>query len=606
MAYTVDSTPISTTSSSAYAGLTNAFAGIIDAYENPNSKANLQRDALQQSLIDQANTEEQDLYNKINTLPGTPNNTLDKNIKAFFMNKLDKGYQYETARKNGQISSREANMMMSQINTDMDTYTTLAPQILAQAEIMKQAIANGSISRANADPMQMMFMGIAQNAGSIRLEEDEGGMYLVGSGEINGKAWDGKINIKDVQNYLATEGAQIAKTIPTSADMGLSDTFESLKTKGKFNAYMTTKNEPDPNNPGYTRATQEFTPKGVQGIREHLMNNTMLFENLMKSDMGAAAWADVANHNLSAEELNGTSTININGEDVSREGWGKWDPNDQEKVEYMRGKLIDRMLAENLPTKLIGELKADQFALARYKAGLTRTNNMSAGAKQALYRKDKIDSAWRAGDLESLNNLIPGIEVIKQKNGNYLVTETKIVEEDGVQSKQVTNLYNGKINFKDAKGFDEFYDIFEVSKFGTELGLDSEALTGYSPNVYSKNFEGIGARLDNYMEKNPNASVDDILNVKVQTLDKNNKPVDVEGKDIEAALKTAGVTIVNGRFSIDPNETPELAEFRGIQIDNKNIFELIDFISNNQMIVERQKAEKDRVITQNIKNNRPT
>ena len=33
MAYTVDSTPISTTSSSAYAGLTNAFAGIIDAYE---------------------------------------------------------------------------------------------------------------------------------------------------------------------------------------------------------------------------------------------------------------------------------------------------------------------------------------------------------------------------------------------------------------------------------------------------------------------------------------------------------------------------------------------------------------------------------------------
>ena len=606
MAYTVDSTPISTTSSSAYAGLTNVFAGIIDAYENPNSKANLQRDALQQSLIDQANTEEQDLYNKINTLPGTPNNTLDKNIKAFFMNKLDKGYQYETARKNGQISSREANMMMSQINTDMDTYTTLAPQILAQAEIMKQAIANGSISRANADPMQMMFIGIAQNAGSIRLEEDEGGMYLVGSGEINGKAWDGKINIKDVQNYLATEGAQIAKTIPTSADMGLSDTFESLKTKGKFNAYMTTKNEPDPNNPGYTRTTQEFTPKGVQGIREHLMNNTMLFENLMKSDMGAAAWADVANHNLSAEELNGTSTININGEDVSREGWGKWDPNDQEKVDYMRGKLIDRMLAENLPTKLIGELKADQFALARYKAGLTRTNNMSTGAKQALYRKDKIDSAWRAGDLESLNNLIPGIEVIKQKNGNYLVTETKIVEEDGVQSKQVTNLYNGKINFKDAKGFDEFYDIFEVSKFGTELGLDSEALTGYSPNVYSKNFEGIGARLDNYMEKNPNASVNDILNVKVQTLDKNNKPVDVEGEDIEAALKTAGVTIVNGRFSIDPNETPELAEFRGIQIDNKNIFELIDFISNNQMIVERQKAEKDRVITQNIKNNRPT
>ena len=615
MAFTVNNTPISVSGSSSFANIQNAFAGIISAYDNPNSKANLQRDSIQQSLIDKANLEEQDLYNQINSLPGTPHDTLDKNIKNFFMNKLDKGYEYEVARQSGQISSREANMMLSDLNTDMDTYVNLAPQIMAQAEIMKTAISNGSISRANSDPMQMMFIGIAENAGNIKLEEDEGGMYLVGSGEINGKPWEGKVNIKDVQNYLATEGAQIARTIPSSEDMGLGTIFSGLKDKGKLNEYMTTKIEKDPNNPGYTRTVQEFTPEGILGLRNHLMQNTQLFETLMRSDMGASAWADVANHSLSAEELNGTATVNINGVDETKEGWGVWNPNDKEKVMFMREKLIDRMLAENLPTKTMGALKADQYALARYKASLdnNKLKSLSAGAKTALFHKQKIDAAWRAGDIESLDQMVPGVKVVKQDNGNFVITSTKTVQDkDGGGTKQViSTLFDGKLNLSDAQGFDQLYDIFKVTPYGAELGLDAESLTGYSPTVYSEGFKGIGTKVESYMKNNPAASVEEILEVKPQVLKDNKLVDDPEGKTMKDALSEYGITITDGNllaidFESNPYLKPLAVETMGKTLDKNLLKDVIDYINNNQIIMEKQDQEKRKVILENVKRNKPS
>ena len=615
MAFTVNNTPISVSGSSSFANIQNAFAGIISAYDNPNSKANLQRDSIQQSLIDKANLEEQDLYNQINSLPGTPHDTLDKNIKNFFMNKLDKGYEYEVARQSGQISSREANMMLSDLNTDMDTYVNLAPQIMAQAEIMKTAISNGSISRANSDPMQMMFIGIAENAGNIKLEEDEGGMYLVGSGEINGKPWEGKVNIKDVQNYLATEGAQIARTIPSSEDMGLGTIFSGLKDKGKLNEYMTTKIEKDPNNPGYTRTVQEFTPEGILGLRNHLMQNTQLFETLMRSDMGASAWADVANHSLSAEELNGTATVNINGVDETKEGWGVWNPNDKEKVMFMREKLIDRMLAENLPTKTMGALKADQYALARYKASLdnNKLKSLSAGAKTALFHKQKIDAAWRAGDIESLDQMVPGVKVVKQDNGNFVITSTKTVQDkDGGGTKQViSTLFDGKLNLSDAQGFDQLYDIFKVTPYGAELGLDAESLTGYSPTVYSEGFKGIGTKVESYMKNNPAASVEEILEVKPQVLKDNKLVDDPEGKTMKDALSEYGITITDGNllaidFESNPYLKPLAVETMGKTLDKNILKDVIDYINNNQIIIEKQDQEKRKVILENVKRNKPS
>ena len=231
---------------SANAGLMNMGAsnaavglqGIVNAYNAKDSKYSIQRDLLQQKLIDDQNLEEQDIYNKINTLPDTPHSTLNSNIENYWTQELNYAYDIKTLINNGKMGSREGNALISKINTDMDTYTALAPQILAQAQIMKEAIANGSISRANADPMQMMFMGIANNGGNIKLDrDDQGNMYLSGSGTIAGETWKGNVNLNEIQQYLSTAGNQIARTIPTKEQLGLGDIFAGLEASKMLDQY---------------------------------------------------------------------------------------------------------------------------------------------------------------------------------------------------------------------------------------------------------------------------------------------------------------------------------------------------------------------------------
>jgi len=424
------------------ADATLGLQGIVDAYKNKNSSANLQRNALQQALIDKQNNEEQDTYNKINTLPGTPHNTLDSNIHNFFMNEIDYAYDIKSLAKNGQMSNREANAILAKLGSDMDTYTQLAPQILAQAEIMKAAIADGSISRANANEMQMMFMGIANNAGDIYLDRGEdGNMYLSGSGTINGEKWEGKVNIKEIQQYLSTEGNQIARTIPTSEEMGLKTIYDDLFATGQFDQYM---------EPGYKQVVVDgrvmrqpsmvFTDAGVANLRAHLMDNPGLFEALMKSEVGVSAWTDVANANLSTEQLNGTigETMIVDGKEVpnplaGKKDWGKWDVNDPEKKNYMKGKLIDRMLAENLDKEVLGKLELDKAYYDRQNAILKGGSGLPEGvdpnnpcghlkgeAQQACTKKQRIDAIVQTGRIEELNSL-DGISV-DLEDGEWKIT----------------------------------------------------------------------------------------------------------------------------------------------------------------------------------------
>ena len=416
--------------------------GIVNAYKNNNSSDKLQRDALQQALIDKQNNSEQDMYNKINTLPGTPHNTLDSNIHNFWMSELDYAYDIKSLAKNGQMSNRDANAILAKLGSDMDTYTALAPQILAQAEIMKAAIADGSISRANANEMQMMFMGIANNAGDINIARGEdGNMYLSGSGTMGGEAWEGKVNIKEIQQFLSTEGNQIARTIPTSEEMGLKTIFDELKATGQFDQYM---------EPGYEQKvvdgrvmrqpSMKFTTQGLADLRTHLMQNPGLFEKLMKSETGVSAWTDVANANLSTEQLNGTigETMIVDGEEVAnplagKQDWGKWDVNDAEKKNYMKGALIDRMLAENLDKEVLGKLELDKQYYDRQNAVLTAGSGLPDGVDpnnpcghlkgEALKKcgtKQRIDALVETGNIQELDGF-DGISV-KLVNGEWKIT----------------------------------------------------------------------------------------------------------------------------------------------------------------------------------------
>jgi len=616
--------------------------GIVNAYKNNNSSDKLQRDALQQALIDKQNNSEQDMYNKINTLPGTPHNTLDSNIHNFWMSELDYAYDIKSLAKNGQMSNRDANAILAKLGSDMDTYTALAPQILAQAEIMKAAIADGSISRANANEMQMMFMGIANNAGDIHIDRGEdGNMYLSGSGTMGGEAWEGKVNIKEIQQFLSTEGNQIARTIPTSEEMGFKTIFDELKATGQFDQYM---------EPGYEQKvvdgrvmrqpSMKFTTQGLADLRTHLMQNPGLFEKLMKSETGVSAWTDVANANLRTEQLNGTSTVNINGVDVEREDWGKWDVNDSEKKNYMKGKLIDRMLAENLDKEVLGKLELDKQHYDRQNAILKAGSGLPDGvdpnnpcghlkgeAQKACTKKQRIDAVIQTGNIQELDSLDGiNVELINgewkismqapprwdSEKGEYIPGEGKVLEEMLNLSKPgdiLQKLY-------DATGVSEFggSTMYTFSPDGKSWGsgpmIDWNAATQPKEQIFGGTtfqgvMDGLAAEIDaEIATANKEGREPKVMDWK-EKLDKHvGGSFDESTESLRTVWKKMGVNIDNdGVVTIDEKIAGPLLKsmnieeiFSGDGLNNPDEFkQLLDIMAN---VSVRNRKQEDAIIAQ--------
>jgi hypothetical protein len=224
-----------------------------------------------------------------------------------------------------------------------------------------------------------------------------------------------------------------------------------------------------------------FTPEGLTKLRTHLMQNPGLFEELMKSETGVSAWTDVANANLSTEQLNGTSTVNINGVDVERKDWGKWDVNDSDKKNYMKGKLIDRMLAENLDKEVLGKLELDQAYYDRQNALLKAGSGLPDGvdpnnpcghlkgeAQKACTKKQRIDAVIQTGNIQELDSL-DGVNV-SLVNGEWQISmqappkwdsESKTwIPGEGKVLEEMLNLS------KPGDILQKLYDATGVSEFG--------------------------------------------------------------------------------------------------------------------------------------------
>ena len=498
---------------SADAGLMNMGAsnaavglqGIVNAYNAKDSKYSIQRDLLQQKLIDDQNLEEQDIYNKINTLPDTPHSTLNSNIENYWTQELNYAYDIKTLINNGKMGSREGNALISKINTDMDTYTALAPQILAQAQIMKEAIANGSISRANADPMQMMFMGIANNGGNIKLDrDDQGNMYLSGSGTIAGEAWEGNVNLNEIQQYLSTAGNQIARTIPTSQELGLKEIFAGLESSKMLDQYRDKPGFKQVNVDGVMmrQPTKEFSIEGLAKLRKDLMDNPGLFENLFRSETAIATWSDIANANISADQLNGK----IEGQEEmipdpncelglecppiknpdyvleGKENWGRWDINDEEKRNFMKGKLIDKMLAENLDKNIIGELKLDTQHYDAINARISAGSGLPDGvdpnnpcghlkgeAQKACTKKQRIDAVISGTAKVDTLNALDGVTVVSV-DGEWQVSLQSPPKWDQTNQRWIpgkgTKLETALNLSKPEEILQQLYDATGISEFG--------------------------------------------------------------------------------------------------------------------------------------------
>ena len=583
--------------------------GIIDSFNNPANKYDLQRDEVQNNLIKKQNDEVQNTYNKINSLPGTSHLTLDKNIQNFFMEEIDYGFDIKMLAKNGKMGQREANKILAKLGNDMNTYTALAPQILAQAKIMKEAIATGTISRANADEMQLMFMGIANNAGDIKIDRDEdGNMYLAGSGTVGGEEWSGRVNIQEIQQYLDGEGAQIARTIPTSDEMGLKAVYADLAAKGFIDDY---------GKPTYDQSTVgdrkmrtdklEFGETEIANLSEALMNNPGLFENFMTSEGAVAAWVDIANADLSPEQLNTIVDVpktipdpncpegevcekipnpDYNEETAGKEKWGDWDINNKNKRDYLKKKLIDRMLAENLDKEIIGKMVVDQEYYNRQNALLSNKGpmgNMTAGAKDNYAYFQKIVESVRSGDLSGLSEMKPEIKIMKQPGGKWAIVKLK---QNSWNDKWVEDkVYNSGLSIDNPKMIEDLFDIFGVTKYLPQYGVDVRQLVGKHNWNWGKEFEGIGEEIRQFNMKNPDASLDEILKLEYGKGDDKVTILDRINSDL-----VPGVTIDDDEIVYEGPNADMKKKFDGKDLTKDLLVDLMNWINRTGLVQKRSDA----------------
>jgi len=589
--------------------------GIIDSFENPANKFDLQRDAVQNGLIKKQNDEVQNTYNKINSLPGTSHNTLDQNIQNFFMEEIDYGFDIKMLAKNGKMGQREANKILAKLGNDMNTYTALAPQILAQAKIMQEAIATGTISRANADEMQLMFMGIANNAGDIKIDRDENGnMFLAGSGTIGGEEWSGRVNIQEIQQYLGGEGAQIARTIPTSDEMGLKAIYADLVEKGMIDQF---------GKPTYDQSTVgdrkmrtdklEFGAEEIANLSEALMKNPGLFENFMTSEGAVAAWVDIANADLSPEQLNTIVDVpktipdpncpegdicekipnpDYNPDTADKEKWGDWDINNKDKKNYLKRKLIDRMLAENLDPEVIGKMVVDQQYYDRQNA-LLSTTKLSAGAKKARNMQKIIEKAVSTGDLSALSNLGKDINVEKQPNGSWAVTGFRVVTgDDGSLKREPVNLKIASTSLDKPGDLKmQMFNVFGVSPYFDELGVDIDDLIGWEDTQLAAETEVMTGLINAEVDLDENISAEALLNKKETTMVKGERTVNKDGKTVKQLLKDAGIDIIGDTFKIEGVGMDKLkkaiGEWEDKRVTRENIIKISNWLNNNAILDEK-------------------
>jgi len=311
--------------------------------------AKLQRDAIQQALFDKENLAYSTMYSKLDQIPEVGLASLDKNINSFFNDQADKIFDLKQYMKNGDISLKEGNKAIAQLTGYIDTYAELAPQFQAQAQYMKDAMKDGSLSRVNADGLQLMMMGIADNSGDIEILEKDGELYLSGKGKIDtqdGKEdWNYNINIKEFKKLVDEEGYSVARTVPNIKDIGIDAIFEANKATVKGAVSYDKR---------YNKKTKmdEYIEVYDPVVLEELLVGRGVFNDLMNGDEMDTIWADVINRSQSAEWLNKEEE----GKKINQ-----WDPNSEKMVNQAERWFANEAVKRNIPPDQIKSMKERQI-----------------------------------------------------------------------------------------------------------------------------------------------------------------------------------------------------------------------------------------------------
>ena len=324
--------PVSLGRSTAEQGLMQLASGITSAY-GQTLELGMKRDLMQQALIDKENLSYQNMYDKINKIPETGVANLDKNINSFFNTNADKIFEIKKHMKNGDVSLQEGNKAIQQLTNYIDEYADLAPKMIAQAQYMKEAMKDGTLSRVNVDGLTAMMMGIADNSADIELVEKDGQMYLTGSGNIKTsegeKPWNYNINLAEFKNIVNKEGYTIARTIPTIKDIGLDAMFEAQKSLITEDRNVVSRER------RYNTDTQQYEYVDVYN-KEAAVERFIgmgVFKDLLRSNDMDTVWADVINR----------------GQDASWVKENQWDPNNAEMAAQAERWFANKAVERNIP-----------------------------------------------------------------------------------------------------------------------------------------------------------------------------------------------------------------------------------------------------------------
>ena len=250
--------------------------------------------------------------------------TYDDNMRKFFDGKVDDYVNIKNNIDSGLISPQEGARSLSYISNMIDEYKTLAPKVLAQAKYMMDNGAGGNnlLSKLNDPNLEILFSKLLEGSGEVTLAEDNNGkMYLKGSGKLDGQDWNYNLNLSEFEK-LDAKGDSLAITTVPLDDIGLTDvakaalessTYEEQKQNGTSIAY--------------TNVDQ------VRQVLSGPMNNAIV--DITKGEDFASVWADQIYKDKTVDQLKEENLL--------------WDAADPTKMKTAIDWLIDQAIDINVP-----------------------------------------------------------------------------------------------------------------------------------------------------------------------------------------------------------------------------------------------------------------
>jgi len=477
--------PVSLGRSTAEQGLMQLASGITSAY-GQTLELGMKRDLMQQALIDKENLSYQNMYDKINKIPETGVANLDKNINSFFNTNADKIFEIKKHMKNGDVSLQEGNKAIQQLTNYIDEYADLAPKMIAQAQYMKEAMKDGTLSRVNVDGLTAMMMGIADNSADIELVEKDGQMYLTGSGNIKtsegDKPWNYNINLAEFKNIVNKEGYTIARTVPTMKDIGLDAMFEA--NKGLLKGAISYEKRYNPN----TQMDEYIEVYDANKLQEMLVGRGV-FKDLLRSNDMDTVWADVINR----------------GQDASWVKENQWDPNNAEMAAQAERWFVDQAVKRNIPPDQITQMQTRP----------TKTKGTTSGGTSKGFGYDAYVNVLGLVDERVRDATFPGqfskkainlddasryLTIMNDKNMEFLSLDNednlnKLITQMGDNKKNNIKTPEDLKNKLKSQGFDDYGNLIAFINTDGEL----EVVKGFDGTVEGmlgtlKKFGGLSSK----------------------------------------------------------------------------------------------------------------